>query len=190
MKRLPTLEQLENSIQAENKSISDHQKIAKELEPLINFIDFSQIKGQILADIIDPLEIIPTKIILNVYRQKARSNNTDSNGIRGIPRTMHKFNESDYVWDESARGSKIIIEDNGKVAKSNSWSWNSVRTKMVIEDKGIFEWDFITEEGVSFWVGVCASENFNYEEWAEDQPTGWVLGNDGSFSNLNKRTYN
>jgi hypothetical protein len=53
MKRLPTLEQLENSIQEENKSISDHQKIAKELEPLINFIDFSQIKGQILADIIN-----------------------------------------------------------------------------------------------------------------------------------------
>ena len=120
MERLPSLEQLENSIQGENKSISDHQKIAKELEPLINFIDFSQIKGQILVDIIDPLEIIPTKIILNVYRQKARSNNKDSNGIRGIPRTsrtMHKFNESDYVWDESARGSKIIIKDNGKVAK-------------------------------------------------------------------------
>ena len=31
MTRLPTLEQLENSVQLENKVIFDHQKIAKEL---------------------------------------------------------------------------------------------------------------------------------------------------------------
>ncbi|RIA81061.1 hypothetical protein C1645_881809 [Glomus cerebriforme] len=30
----------------------------------------------------------------------------------------------------------------------------------------------------SSWVGVCA-ENFNYESWAGNQPTGWVLGSSG-----------
>ncbi|PKC17101.1 hypothetical protein RhiirA5_493284 [Rhizophagus irregularis] len=70
LKRLPTLDQLENSmIQVENEPIPDYQKIAKELEPLIEFIDFRRIKGSILVDIIEPLEIVPTKIILNVYRQ-------------------------------------------------------------------------------------------------------------------------
>src|SRR3954454_12117243 len=87
MKLLPTLEQIENSnsTQVENKIITDHQKVAKELDPLIKFIDFSLIKGQILTDVIDPLEIIPSKIILNVYRQIVRSNN--SNRIRGISQT-------------------------------------------------------------------------------------------------------
>jgi hypothetical protein len=33
----------------------------------------------------------------------------------------------------------------------------------------------------------CTSENFSYENWAGEQPTGWVLGTDGEFSNDNKR---
>src|SRR3954452_19358227 len=37
MKRLPTLEQIEDQI-VENKPVVDHQKFAKELEPLIKFI--------------------------------------------------------------------------------------------------------------------------------------------------------
>ena len=64
-----------------------NKKIARELEPLIKFINFSQIKGKILADIIESLEIIPAKIIVNVYRQKSRLNNAD--GTRGI----YRFNE-------------------------------------------------------------------------------------------------
>src|SRR6266496_4009781 len=42
MKRLPTLEQIENSsIRVENEFIiTDHQKVIKELEPLVKFIDF------------------------------------------------------------------------------------------------------------------------------------------------------
>src|SRR5215213_1322991 len=33
IKRLPTLEQINNSVQVESKSITNHQKVAKELEP-------------------------------------------------------------------------------------------------------------------------------------------------------------
>ena len=40
MEQLPTLEQIKDSVQIENKSISGHQKVAKELEPLIEFVDF------------------------------------------------------------------------------------------------------------------------------------------------------
>src|ERR1043165_5133355 len=47
--RLPTIEQIENPDQVENESITDHQKVAKELEPLIKFIDFKRIRGQILV---------------------------------------------------------------------------------------------------------------------------------------------
>ncbi|EXX55197.1 uncharacterized protein OCT59_000927 [Rhizophagus irregularis] len=46
IKHLPTLEQTENSVQVENKIIVDHQKIAKELEPLIEYIDFRRIANK------------------------------------------------------------------------------------------------------------------------------------------------
>src|SRR5947199_2533288 len=100
MGRFPTLERLENSVQAEveNKFIPDHQKVAKELEPLVKFIDFRRIKSRILTDIIKPLEIIPAEIILNVFRDKTKSDFSD---IRG---TL-------YFWDKSACGSKLIVED-------------------------------------------------------------------------------
>ncbi|CAB4403530.1 unnamed protein product [Rhizophagus irregularis] len=181
MKQLPTLEQLENTnpIKVENK-FTDHQKVAKELETLVKFIDFRRIKPQILADIIEPLEIIPDKIISNVYRYVALSSNLNLNNTRGI-----SINEISYVWDKSACGSKFVIEDNGKIVYApDGCSWQSVRAKIALEDKGIFEWNVIIEKSCSgSWVGVCASENFNYEVFARTQPTGWVLGSGGAFRN-------
>ncbi|GBC28638.1 BTB/POZ protein [Rhizophagus irregularis DAOM 181602=DAOM 197198] len=126
------------------------------------------------TDIIEPLEIIPDKIISNVYQYVALSSNLNLNNTRGI-----SINEICYdVWDKSACGSKLVIEDNGKIVYApDGCGFQSVRTKIVLEDKGIFEWDVIIEKNCSgSWVGVCAPENLNYEYWAEDQPTGWVLG--------------
>ncbi|GBC26122.2 hypothetical protein GLOIN_2v1520563 [Rhizophagus irregularis DAOM 181602=DAOM 197198] len=187
MERLPALEQTKNSIQASNKFIPDYQKVAKELEPLVEFINFSRIKGQILTDIIEPLEIAPSKIIMDVYRKMAKSSNLVSGEIRGIPFTMYKFKESDYVWDKSACGSKLIIEDNGKVvyAPNGCEQHQCVRAKMPLNCKGIFEWSVIIETHcVNTWVGVCASENFNYEKWV-GQPTSRALGTDGNISDYN-----
>ncbi|CAB5188890.1 unnamed protein product [Rhizophagus irregularis] len=178
MERVPTLEQIENSVQVlENKIIADHQKIAKELEPLIEFIDFRRIQGLVLVDIIEPLEIVPTKIILNVYRYNTKSINSDRNYIRGVP---IYFN---YIWDDTACGSKLIIEDNGKViyARNDLDLLHSVRAKMILENNYIFEWDVIIERTCSWsWVGVCASENFDYEIPAGKQFSGWVLGSNGN----------
>ncbi|CAB5189692.1 uncharacterized protein OCT59_000941 [Rhizophagus irregularis] len=190
IERLPTLEQvkqIENSTQVENKFIIDHQKVAKELEPLVEFIDFRRIKGQVLINIIEPLEIVPARIILNVYRHYTKSNNSNLNDIRGIPiLPKYSINESDYVWDESACGSKLIIEDNGKIvhAPNDCTSHQNVRAKITFENNDTFEWDVVFEK-VSFasWVGVCSSENFNYEGFAGDQPNGWVLGSSGYCCN-------
>ncbi|CAB4403531.1 unnamed protein product [Rhizophagus irregularis] len=177
MKQLPTIEQMQidNSVQIKNKFITDHQNVAKELEPLIEFINFKRIKGQILADVIDPLEIIPSKVILNVYRDIARSNMPNLNDTRGIPKTM-------YAWDEKACGSNLIIEDNGKIvqAEEDCIDHQCVRGTIALENKGTFEWDIIIEKYCSWsWIGVCASENFNYEIFAGSQLTGWVLGSGG-----------
>jgi hypothetical protein len=189
IKQLPTLEQLEqlNTVQVEKKSITDHQKVAEELEPLVEFINFKQIKGRILVNIVEPLGIIPNEIILNVYRQNTLSIHSDSNDIRGIP--IYRFNDSNLVFDESACGSKLIIEDNGKVVQApiNCEKHQSVRAKMILDNKSIFEWDVIIEKTCRFiYVGVCSSENFNYEELAGKQSTGWVVGSCGSCCNSGK----
>jgi hypothetical protein len=195
MEWLPTLEQIKqikNSLQVENKFIADRQEVAKELEPLIEFIDFKKIGGRILVDIIEPLEIVPDKIILNVYRQSIKSNDSNNlNNTRGIPIPISEFNESDYIWDKNACGSNVIIEDNGKVVSSNIGVWRSVRAKKILENNGIYEWDVIIEKACTYsWVGVCASENFNYESWVGEQSTGWILGSNGSCWNSNNGIFN
>ncbi|GES97640.1 BTB/POZ protein [Rhizophagus clarus] len=91
LKLLPTLEQLENSIKVKNKSITNRQKVAQDLEVLVKLIDFKRIKEQIITDIIEPLEITPT---VTVYRSSTVLSNT-----RGIP-CLYEFT---YVWDKIRR---------------------------------------------------------------------------------------
>ncbi|GBB90598.1 hypothetical protein RclHR1_01760022 [Rhizophagus clarus] len=181
MDRLPTLEQIENSITVGNKTITDWQKVSKELEPLIKFIDFRKIKTQIIAGFIEPLKIISTDIILDAYRNIALLNNFNICDIRG--KTVH---DSSYVWDKTTCGSNLTIEDNGKIVQASNGcnSYKSVRGKIAFENKGIFEWDVIIEKNCNnAWIGVCASGNFNYETFAGYQPTGWVFGSNGSCFN-------
>ncbi|CAG8736132.1 10488_t:CDS:2 [Rhizophagus irregularis] len=180
MERLPTLEQIENSIEVENKPLIDHQKVTKELEPLVKYIDFKRIKTHILANFIEPLGIIPTEIVRSAYRNIELLSNFSLSDFRGKA-------INDYVWDETACGSKLIIKDNGKIVqtiKVSSYRHQSVRAKITLGNRGIFEWDVIIEKACSYsWVGICASENFNYENPAENQSTVWVLGSCGYVCN-------
>ncbi|RGB37170.1 hypothetical protein C1646_741305 [Rhizophagus diaphanus] len=183
MKLLPTLDQIENIFEVENKFITDHQKVAKEMEPLIKHIDFKRIKGQILVNFIEPLEIIPVEIILSVYRNIALLKSLDYSDIRGKPNII---NDTDYVWDETACGSQLIIEDNGKIVRAANYlsSCQSVRAKMLLENKDIFEWDVIIEKCCNYaWIGVCASDNFNSEVFVGNNRTAWILGSSGCVYN-------
>ncbi|CAG8465550.1 uncharacterized protein OCT59_000904 [Rhizophagus irregularis] len=179
MERLPTLEQIEDSIQLENKFIANHQKVSKELDPLIKYIDFKRIKRS-QFDFIEPLKIIPAEII----QQNSEPINTDLINIRGIP--IYRIKESDLFWDESACGSNLNISDNGKVVSASDYCnyQRSVRANILLENKGIYEWDVIIEKACTYaWVGVCASENFSFQTAAGLQPTGWVLGSGGYCAN-------
>ncbi|GBB85594.1 hypothetical protein RclHR1_01210002 [Rhizophagus clarus] len=173
-RQLPVLEQLENQIQVED-NFTDCQKVAEELEPLIKFIDLKRIKGQVLAKIIEPLGIVPEEAIMDVYRYKAISNDSDLNDVRGM---------SPYVWDELACGSKILIKENGSIVESTYefQHLQSVRSKMSFENEGIFEWDIIIERNCkNVYIGVCG--NLNYDKFAGSQPIGWVLGSNGNCCN-------
>ena len=153
------------------------------MEPLVKYIDFRRIKGQILADIIELLKIIPIEII----QHNSDLINSDLSDIRGIP--IYRF---DNVFDESACGSELIIEDNGKVVRAqyDCGDHQNVRAEMICEGKGIFEWDVIVEKICNCaLVGVCSSENFNYERFAGSQRTGWVLGSSGYCYNSSNSLY-
>ncbi|RGB34118.1 hypothetical protein C1646_787651 [Rhizophagus diaphanus] len=182
MDRLPPLKQIRNSVQVKNEFIINKQ-IAKKLKPLIKFIDFKRINALIISDIIEPLNIIPIEIIQSAYRNIALSSDSNLSNTRG-----NSINESDYVWDMSACGSNLIIKDDGKIVLAGKrhykYKHRSVRGKMLLENKGIFEWDVIIEVNCdSAWVGVCSSENFNYEKSAGNQSTGWVLSSNGHCRN-------
>ncbi|CAB5363513.1 unnamed protein product [Rhizophagus irregularis] len=182
IKLLPTLEQLENSIKVNNKLITNHKKLARELESLVKFIDFKRIKEQIITDIIEPLEITPTVIVY-------RSNNKVFNNIRGIS-CLYEFA---YVWDRSTCGSNLLIEDNGKVvtAKKDCTSRQFVRTKIEFEDEGVIEWNVIIKKDGRAWIGVCASENFNYNLAADDSKVlgiGYIGPNSKYFSPFEDNT--
>jgi hypothetical protein len=175
VEQLPTLEQIDNLIQVENKLITNHQKVVKEFEPLIEYIDLKRIKRE-QYNIIEPLKIIPDEMI----QHNSESINSDLNNIRGIP--IYRIKESDLFWDESACGSNLIVENNGKIVQAsyNCIRHQSVRGKIALENKGIFEWNVIIERSCTLaWVGICASENFDYEMWAGNQSNGWVLGSHG-----------
>ncbi|CAB4403773.1 unnamed protein product [Rhizophagus irregularis] len=139
---LPTLKQIEEESVDMNKTfVISCKNISKELKPLIKYIDFRRIEGQILVEIIEPLKIISEDIIINALRY-IKSNNPDLYYIRGIP----SFYKSAYVWDKC--GSKLVIEDNGRVvrAQDDINSFQAATTKWGIESEGIYEWNVIVEK--------------------------------------------
>ncbi|CAI2179578.1 11185_t:CDS:1 [Funneliformis geosporum] len=189
LKRLPNLENVDNSEPIDNEIIPDHQKIAKGLESLIKFIDFKRIKGQILVNIIEPLNVIPPETILNVYRHNTLSSNTVLNEGRGFLSAL-TFNTLNCVWDESACGSKLLMNNGNVVRAQNGFLHQNVTAKIALENKGVYEWDVIIEKNCTLaWVGVCASENLNYEIFAGYQKTAWVLGSSGDTDNSGHVTY-
>ncbi|CAI2172824.1 6214_t:CDS:1 [Funneliformis geosporum] len=175
LKHLPTLERIDESKQIDNDIIPNLEKVSKGLEPLIKFIDFKYIKGHILTDIIEPLNIVPVETIADAIRHKANLNDADLNGIRGIPSSYVR----NWSWDESACGSNLIVEDNGAIVRAkrdDGICLQSIRTKMVLESEGIFEWDVIIERNCYLtYIGVCTSGNLNYENFADQDIDGWVL---------------
>ncbi|CAI2194250.1 19662_t:CDS:1, partial [Funneliformis geosporum] len=127
-----------------------------------------------------PLNIIPVETILNVYRHRAMSYNTDLNEVRG---RLPEYKETGFVWDESACGYNLIIEDNGKVVRASDacLKHQSVRARVVFENPGIFEWDVILDRHCAWgWVGVCASGNLVYDNFIGNSSTvGWLLSTSG-----------
>ncbi|RIA84160.1 hypothetical protein C1645_832704 [Glomus cerebriforme] len=160
---------------------NEFMTMKKRLSRFIPLIRFYHISSEdFLLKVYPFKEILPRKLIDNmlayhmVPKEKFKIINISPQRFTSrLPR---------YVWDKFASGTKLIIDDDEKSvgAKNDCNSCQNVRAQIRLEDSGIFEWDIIIEKTCSFaWVGVCASENFNYETFAGYQSTGWVLGSNG-----------
>ncbi|RIA87114.1 hypothetical protein C1645_828271 [Glomus cerebriforme] len=184
--RLPTLENVDD-VSNEGKTIVDSEKIFEILEPLTKFIDFKRIKGSVLTDIIEPLEIVSPKILNNAYRYKTKHRNSDLNGFRGVAPSLFMFDESDCVWDEYSHGSHISIMDDRKVIETSSPKHQFALAKIQCE-RGIYEWDVVIEKYCAYvWIGVCTTEIFDYSEFMEGKSTTWMLASSGDCSNNGKK---
>ncbi|RGB37196.1 hypothetical protein C1646_59441 [Rhizophagus diaphanus] len=186
--RLPTLDKMGCPRKIDSKIydgefIINRSKIAELLTNLVDLIDFRRIDGKILKEIIDPLEIVPVDVIINAYRFLIKNKNLPA--TRGIPYTDDK---SGYVWDKQASGSQLSIERNGAVVRAirGCSTHQNVRASIEIFDLGIYEWDVIIEKSCTYaWIGICSSEEFNYECFVGVQASGWVFGSNGLCYNNN-----
>ncbi|CAI2183567.1 17173_t:CDS:1 [Funneliformis geosporum] len=162
--------------------------------PLLDYIELWRINVKILEDIIEPLEIIPSDAMMQVYRHQAKNKSIPD--TRGIPYICIEDNVEivcnidlceEYVWDSNFCGSQLIIDEKEEtiVTAIPECDQNQcVKAKIAITDKGQYEWDIIIEKMCnSVWIGIMSEENFNYNEFAGDQSNGWVYGSHGVCAN-------
>ncbi|CAI2178132.1 13034_t:CDS:2 [Funneliformis geosporum] len=102
---------------ARNISNDSTKSILKRLPTLENIDNFKRTDNEIIPDHHNPLNIIPVETILNVYRHRAMSYNTELNEVR---RHLLASNKTGFVWNNSACGSNLVIEDNGKVVRASN----------------------------------------------------------------------
>ncbi|GES97495.1 hypothetical protein GLOIN_2v1656935 [Rhizophagus clarus] len=159
-----------------DEAIIDRDRIADELEPLTKYIEFKRISGKVIHDIIDPLEIVPMKLLYEATKYQSKHGNILSD-TRGTAPSLYMFTESDCVWNESDHGSLISIEDDGKVLESSYSELQSARANIIC-CKGFYEWDIIIEKYCTFtWIGVCSAESrFDFNGFAGAQSNVWILG--------------
>ncbi|CAG8459527.1 6949_t:CDS:2 [Funneliformis mosseae] len=86
--------------------------IKEMLSTLLPFIDFRRIEINILADIIEPLQLLPTSRLLDAYRFQAREKKSLPH-MRGIP--LFEWN---LQWEKNAKGSNLLLRENNSVVES------------------------------------------------------------------------
>ncbi|RGB25980.1 hypothetical protein C1646_771036 [Rhizophagus diaphanus] len=83
-------------------------------------------------------ELLSTEII----QHNSEFIDSDLNNIRGIP--IYRFKESELFWDRLACGSSVMAE-------------------MILENKGIFEWDIIIKKSCT--IAAVGSNSVNSGAW-------------------------
>ncbi|CAG8513532.1 11606_t:CDS:2, partial [Acaulospora morrowiae] len=147
------------------------------ITPVIEHIDFRRINGEILAKVIEPLNIIPYNKIMGSYRFQICEKSPLSE-YYGSPQI------SDIKWDKNGCGPGLNISNDGYTvsASQNTNSHVNVRTSDLMSS-GTHEFHVLIEKSCTYaWVGVC-DERLDLSTFAGSQQYGWVLGSGGFYTN-------
>ncbi|CAG8502883.1 8139_t:CDS:2 [Diversispora eburnea] len=164
--------------------ISFQKKLTEKITPMLKYVNIKLISGDILAEIIEPLNIVPFELIIEAYRYKVKQEPTIKLEEEEI--------QIDFTWDISVCGPNLDISDDGyKVETSSTIKFNErVRASQPITDIGLYEWDIIIERpSSSDWVGICGEGDVTNFKCTDYDSKVWILGNNGMISN-NKQVIN
>ncbi|CAG8441102.1 6310_t:CDS:1 [Acaulospora colombiana] len=179
-KRLPALSKIDEAHRFDDdqsKYEEIRETITEILSSILPYIDLRRIDVNVLADIIEPLGIIPVNVLLDTYRFQAKEKRSLA-PIRGTP--LYKW---DLQWDIRARGINLVLRDENHIVespKSGQSGHHNIRANKMISGEGIYEWDVTIEETCTYaWVGVCTERGLDYSLFAGQQSCAWVLGSSG-----------
>ncbi|CAG8452021.1 2715_t:CDS:1 [Acaulospora colombiana] len=158
--------------------------IANKLSPLIDFIDLRRIDGLILADIIEPLDLIKKDHLYKIYRSYARREYFSP--FRGI-----SCSRENIKWEKNGCSQNLIISPDGyTVYHEGRKGYQSIRTNLLM-DEGFYELHIkiekLVNEGGDVGFGVCG-EGLDYLNWAGCQKNGWVLSTNATALHNEHRT--
>ncbi|CAI2180315.1 2950_t:CDS:2 [Funneliformis geosporum] len=106
----------ENPDDESDEDFTPYEKIRPAIKEMLSiilpFIDLRRIEINILADIIEPLQLLPTSHLLDAYRFQAREKKSLPH-MRGIP--LFEWN---LQWEKNARGSNLLLRENNSVVES------------------------------------------------------------------------
>ncbi|CAG8585636.1 9420_t:CDS:1 [Paraglomus occultum] len=182
--QLPTTESIESSIPKEALTESalcdpgyteSKDEMTKLVTPIAKNIDLSLLHPDVIANIIEPLDIFPARKLLEAYRFHS-TNKTFSNDRRGLP---------PFRWDRSFCGNGLVFSESDTVVSAPPavTLHQSVRAVNCFSSPRVYEWDVIIEETCGWaWVGVADPNEtqLDYQIFLGGQNGSWMLGSNGA----------
>ncbi|CAB5384208.1 unnamed protein product [Rhizophagus irregularis] len=143
-----------NKKKSKSKEIKD--MIMALLNPLLPFVDFKLIHPSVLANIIEPLDIIvPNDMLNEAFKYQAQLPAGSGPG-RNRGTIAAKPENLRFQWSQQAHGKQCVLLENDVALKSNTRKYEWARASLPIRGHEIYEWDIYIEESCKhLWIGVC-----------------------------------
>ncbi|CAI2165555.1 16650_t:CDS:1 [Funneliformis geosporum] len=180
---LEQLRKLHEKNSKKSKSKEIKSSITATLNTLLPCVDFKLIHPSVLANIIEPLDIVPNDMLIDAFRYQAQLP-AGSGPKRNRGTITAKPENLRLQWSQQACGKQCMLSENDILLKSSSKKYEWARTTLPIRGYEIYEWDiFIEETCKHLWIGVCTERKFkvDYSTWLGGNVYGWVLGSNGSL---------
>ncbi|CAJ0839066.1 13131_t:CDS:2 [Entrophospora sp. SA101] len=138
------------------------------------FIDFRLFDPDVLVNVIEPLDIIPSNILYQAYRYHS-TRKMPKNTTRGLAPPLR--------WDRNKQYEPFIRHtgDNDTLIISKNQSHLVFKTTQGFKN-GYHKWDIIVEESFeqTVYIGVCSTD-IDHLQFLGNQKHGWVFGSDGTI---------